>query len=74
VRRIAPINAKQALDDRKTNPRLLMEAWGFVFLAYGIVWCAILIYWFTLKQRLRRAETELAQLRASQESPRNVQT
>ena len=41
-----------------------MEAWGFVFLAYGIVWCAILIYWLTLKRRLRRAETELAQLRA----------
>ena len=40
-----------------------MGAWGFVFLAYGIVWCAILIYWITLKRRLRRAETELAQLR-----------
>ena len=37
-----------------------MGAWGFVFLAYGIVWGAILIYWFTLKRRLRRAETELA--------------
>ena len=58
----------------RTNPRFLMGAWGFVFLAYGIVWCAILIYWVTLKRRLRRAETELAQLRASQESPRNVQT
>ena len=43
-----------------------MEAWGFVFLAFGIVWGAILIYWLTLKRRLRRAETELAQLRASQ--------
>ena len=51
-----------------------MGAWGFVFLAYGIVWCAILIYWLTLKRRLRRAETELAQLRGSQESPKNVQT
>ena len=51
-----------------------MEAWGFVFLAYGIVWCSILIYWLTLKRRLRRAETELAQLRASQESQKNVQT
>ena len=45
-----------------------MGAWGFVFLAYGIVWCAILLYWFTLKRRLRRAETELAQLRAFEES------
>ena len=51
-----------------------MGAWGFVFLAYGIVWCAILIYWLTLKRRLRRAETELAQLRAFQESQKNVQT
>ena len=30
-----------------------MGAWGFVFLAYGIVWGAILIYWLTLKRRLR---------------------
>jgi CcmD family protein len=51
-----------------------MGAWGFVFLAYGIVWCAILIYWLTLKRRIRRAETELAQLRESQESKKNVQT
>ena len=51
-----------------------MGAWGFVFLAYGIVWCAILIYWLILKRRLHRAETELAQLRASQESQKNVQT
>jgi CcmD family protein len=51
-----------------------MGAWGFVFLAYGIVWGAILIYWATLKRRLRRAQTELAQLRASEESQKNVQT
>ena len=51
-----------------------MGAWGFVFLAYGIVWCAILIYWLTLKRRLRRAEAELTQLRASQESQKYVQT
>jgi CcmD family protein len=51
-----------------------MEAWGFVFLAYGIVWGAIVIYWLTLKRRLRRAETELAQLCAPQELPKNAQT
>ena len=49
-----------------------MGAWRFVFLAYGIVWCAIVIYWLALKRRLRRAETELAQLRASQESQKNA--
>jgi len=51
-----------------------MGAWGFVFLAYGIVWCAILIYWLTLKRRLRRAETKLAQLGEYRESQRNAQT
>jgi CcmD family protein len=51
-----------------------MGAWEFVFLAYGIVWCAILIYWLTLKRRLRRAEVELAQLRTSEESQSNAQT
>lgn len=49
-----------------------MGAWGFVFLAYGIVWGAILLYWLALKRRLRRAETELAQLRASGESQKNA--
>jgi len=51
-----------------------MGAWGFVFLAYGIVWCAILIYWAMLKRRLRRAETELAQLSALEESQGNAKT
>jgi hypothetical protein len=44
------INAKEALNDRKTKPRFLMGAWGFVFLAYGIAWCAILIYWLALNR------------------------
>ena len=51
-----------------------MGAWYFVFLAYGIVWSAILIYWLTLKRRLARVETELAQLRASSESQANAKT
>jgi CcmD family protein len=49
-----------------------MGAWGFVFLAYGIVWAVILIYWFTLKRRLNRAEAELSQLRVSEESRKNA--
>lgn len=44
-----------------------MGAWGFVFLAYGIVWGAIVLYLFFLKRRLQRAEAELAQLRSSEE-------
>ena len=51
-----------------------MGPWHFVFLAYGIVWCAILIYWFMLKRRLGRVETELAELRGSEELQRNVKT
>lgn len=48
-----------------------MGAWGFVFLAYGIVWGMILLYLFFLKRRLRRAEAELAQLRSSEEAHEN---
>ncbi len=44
-----------------------MSAWGFVFLAYGIVWTAILLYLVGLKRRLKRAELELAELRSAEE-------
>lgn len=40
-----------------------MSGWGFVFLAYGIVWLALLLYLFFLKRRARRVETELSSLR-----------
>ena len=42
-----------------------MKGWDFVFLAYGIVWLALLIYLASLKRRLRKADDELAQLRAA---------
>ncbi len=45
-----------------------MGSWGFVFLAYGIVWAFIMIYLFALKRRYRCAEEELMQLRATEES------
>ncbi len=32
-----------------------MGHWGFVFLAYGIVWCSILLYTVLLTRRIRRA-------------------
>ena len=41
-----------------------MGAWGFVFLAYGIVWGAILVYLYSVKRRYQRAEAELNQLRS----------
>ncbi len=37
-----------------------MGHWGFVFLAYGIVWSAIVLYLVILKRRLGRAERELS--------------
>ena len=36
-----------------------MGAWGYVFLAYGTVWGAIVIYFILLKRRYRSAESEL---------------
>jgi len=42
-----------------------VSGWGFVFLAYGIVWLALLLYLFFLKRRARRVEKELAALRSS---------
>lgn len=36
-----------------------MGAWGFVFLAYGIVWAGLLLYLFNLKRRLRKVGKEL---------------
>ena len=42
-----------------------MSAWGFVFLAYGIVWFALLVYLFAVKRRFRKVEKELSSLRSS---------
>jgi CcmD family protein len=46
----------------------MVNMWGYVFLAYGIVWLAILLYTVSLKRRYRAAEEELKRLRASEES------
>jgi CcmD family protein len=50
-----------------------MGPWGFVFLAYGIVWGAILFYSISLRRRYRRAEEELASLRALERSQTHEQ-
>lgn len=42
-----------------------MGSWGFVFLAYGIVWLALLAYLVGLKKRLREVEVELSRLRSA---------
>lgn len=36
-----------------------MGPWGFVFLAYGIVWCVLILYLSILKRRLSNVEREL---------------
>ncbi len=41
-----------------------MGPWGFVFLAYGIVWVSLLLYLSVLWRRLRKAEAELSGLRS----------
>jgi CcmD family protein len=37
----------------------MMGGWGYVFLAYGIVWGVLLFYLYSLKRRYRQAEAEL---------------
>jgi CcmD family protein len=48
-----------------------MRPWGFVFLAYGIVWSALLVYLFLLRRRLKKVEEELSQLRFSENSKKS---
>jgi CcmD family protein len=45
-----------------------MGMWGYVILAYGIVWSAILLYAVLLKRRCRAAERELQRLDAGKEA------
>ena len=44
-----------------------MGSWGFVFLAYGIVWTAIVLYYAFLTRRLRELEGEVSELRRSED-------
>lgn len=49
-----------------------MGPWGYVCLAYGIVWSTLLLYLFALKRRFRRAEAELAQWQSTEELQSNA--
>lgn len=40
-----------------------MGPWGFVLLAYGIVWAVLLAYIAALRCRIRKAEAQLEELR-----------
>lgn len=37
-----------------------MDGWGYVTLAYGIVWTGIALYWLSLRKRLKRAQAKLS--------------
>jgi len=43
-----------------------MGHWRFVWLAYGIVWTAIVLYLVSLKSRLRKAQARLSQLKSKE--------
>jgi len=51
----------------------MMDSWGYVFLAYGVVWGALLLYLFALKRRFRRAEIEVAALSSPEEHQKHAQ-
>jgi CcmD family protein len=42
-----------------------MDGWGYVLLAYGIVWTALAGYWLSLRKRMRRAEAKLSRIESS---------
>jgi CcmD family protein len=48
-----------------------MRQWGFVFLAYGIVWSTIVVYVTMLKRRLAKAERDLVAVQAGREFERH---
>lgn len=49
-----------------------MGAWGFVSLAYGIVWGTIVVYLFSLKRRYKGARAELNALRSTEATERDA--
>ena len=49
-----------------------MGAWDFVSLAYGIVWGAIVLYWFALKRRYASAAAELEGLSSTEKVESDV--
>ena len=51
-----------------------MGAWGFVSLAYGIVWGAIVLYCFALRRRYASAVAELEGLIATEKAESDVKT
>ena len=49
-----------------------MRPWGFVSLAYGIVWGIIVVYLLSLKRRYKNAQAELDGLGSAEATERDV--
>ena len=49
-----------------------MGPWGFVGLAYGIVWGIILLYVISLRRRYRSAQAELVALEPAEATDQDV--
>jgi CcmD family protein len=49
-----------------------MGSWGYVLLAYGIVWSALLLYLVRLKSHMRKANAKLAQIRSRESMGRRA--
>lgn len=49
-----------------------MGGWGFVLLAYGVVWTALALYVVALQRRMRRAAAKLAQAESKGSAVRNA--
>ena len=49
-----------------------MGPWGFVALAYGIVWGLIVVYLLSLKRRHKDAQADLAALESAGETKRDA--
>jgi CcmD family protein len=45
-----------------------MNMWGYVILAYSIVWGTVILYTLSLKRRYRAAERELERLARRKEA------
>ena len=48
-----------------------MGPWGFVGLAYGIVWGVIVVYFLSLKRRYKSAQAELDAIGSAEATERN---
>jgi CcmD family protein len=49
-----------------------MGPWGFVWLAYGIVWTAIVLYLVSVESRLRKARAKLSQLKSREDATKHA--